>query len=71
MAGEVQLFSLLWIWLIMAPIYVTVDILLRSVIIPWLLGLYRRSSYYQKLVKREEMVEKGLPGHTSAVMAER
>lgn len=66
--GEVKLLSLLWIWLIVAPIYVVVEALLRNVVVPWLLERYCGSGY-QKLTKGAG--NKDLQEHTLAVIAER
>ena len=68
MAAEEASWAWMSIWLIMAPIYVTVDILLRNKIVPWFLEVYRRSSYYQK---GDEVVEKSLPGYINALFTKK
>ena len=57
--------------MIMAPICVAVDVLLRSMIVPRMLERCRESSYYQKTVGRVMATEKDRPGYASALFTEK
>ena len=69
--AEVPVLGLWWIWLLTAPFYLILDVLIRWWIVPWMLQKFYQSNYYLKNIKDKHQLHDNYYHYDIALLTER